>query len=188
MISCCLSLVLFWFLQNSLDTHQLPHQVLTSGSVVVPPMMQMPFAPASLPEQHQPINTIMHPASYQMAASSGPTMSPHTHSPPPNYSPTAHATSPRNYPGSPPTIPYSQSSHLPPQHIMMEELTAGGSPLRKSPDAHYLSHHHFDRSPSHSPMTTAHFPMRTHSPPHQIYAHSGGSPSQITSHSPMGHM
>jgi hypothetical protein len=116
-------------------------------------------------------------------------MSPHSHSPPPSYSPSAHNTSPRPYPGSPSAIPYSQSStHMPSQHMMIEELVGGSSPMRKSPEGHYLPHHHFDRSPSHSPMTTVHFPMRTHSPPHQIYAHSSNSPSQLSHTSPIGHM
>lgn len=160
-------------------------QVLTSGSVVIPPgMMQMPFAAqVAHPDHHQSMGSIMPPSAYSMAVSSGPTMSPHSHSPPPSYSPSAHNTSsPRNYPNSPPNISYSQSSHLPPQHMIMDDLVAsGGSPLRKSPsETHYLSHHHYDRSPSHSPMT-AQFPMRTHSPPHQIY--SNNSPPH---HSPIG--
>lgn len=153
-------------------------------------MMQMPYPSVTLPEHHQSIGSILPPAGgYQLAVSTGPSMSPHSHSPPPSYSPSAHNNSPRGYPTSPSSISYSQASHIPSQHIMMEELVgSGSSPLRKSPDSHYLPHHHFDRSPSHSPMTTVHFPMRTHSPPHQIYAHSGGSPSQLANHSPIPHM
>ena len=149
----------------------------------------MPFPPVTHPGDHHQ-SMIIPPSSYQLTAvSSGPTMSPHSHSPPPSYSPSAHTTSPRGYPGSPP-IPYTQSSHIPAQHMMMDELVGSSSPLRKSPEAHYLPpHHHFDRSPTHSPMTTVHFPMRTHSPSHQIYAHSsGGSPSQLANHSPIAHM
>lgn len=152
-------------------------------------MIQMPFAQVGHPDHHQTMSAIMPQSAYPMAVSSGPNMSPHSHSPPPSYSPSAHTTtSPRNYPGSPSTISYSQSSHLPPQHMIMEDLVTGGSPLRKSPDTHYLSHHHFDRSPTHSPMTSVQFPMGTHSPPHQMYAHRSNSPPQLSNHSPIGHM
>ena len=156
--------------------------------MIPPAMMQMPFAQVAHPDHHQAMNPVMPPPSaYQMAVSTGPTMSPHSHSPPPSYSPSAHTTtSPRNYPGSPSGISYSQSSHVPPpQHMMMEDLVTGGSPLRKSPDSHYLSHHQFDQSPTHSPMTSVHFPMRTQSPSHQIYAHPGSSPPQMNNHSPI---
>ena len=149
------------------------------GSVVAIPQGMMPFAMQEPPQQ---MSTIMHPSTYPLVTASQQTMSPHTtNSPPPTYSPSHPQSSPRNYPGSP---PYSQASHIShQQQMMMDELT--GSPMRKSPpETHYLSHHHYERSPSHSPM--GHFPVRTHSPPQPtIYPHSGGSPSMVN-HSPMG--
>ncbi len=151
------------------------------GPVVAIPQGMMPFTMHQEPSQQ--MGTIMHPSSYQslVTASQGMT---HTNSPPPTYSPTHPSSPPRNYPGSP---PYTQSSHMSHQQMIMDDLT--GSPMRKSPpETHYLSHHHYERSPSHSPM--GHFPVRTtHSPPQQsIYSHPGGSPVGLVNASPMGHL
>lgn len=175
-------------LQASLDgTHLIQSgampPLLNSHPVVIPPgMMQMPFsAPATMAEQS--MGAIMGPSHQLPAYSMPPTTlvaSPHTS--PPSYSPTHSASPQRNFPGSPATVPYSQS--MAPQPIMMDELTAGGSPMRKSPEAHYL-HHGYDASPSNSPMASSHFPVRTHSPPHAgIYS---GSPTMATNHSPVAH-
>ncbi len=159
-------------------THMVQTSHMHQGQVVAIPQGMMPFA---LQEASQ-MGTIMHP-SYQPLVTASNTMS-HTNSPPPNYSPTHPSSPPRNYPGSP---PYAQSSHISHQQMMMEDLT--GSPMRKSPpETHYLSHHHYERSPSHSPM--GHYPVRTtHSPPQQsIYAHPNDSPVMVNHHSPMGHL
>ena len=150
------------------------------GPVVAIPQGMMPF---TMQEPTQQMSSLMHPSAYQPLVTASQTMT-HTNSPPPNYSPTHPPSTPRNYPGSP---PYSQSSHISHQQMIMEDLT--GSPMRKSPpEAHYLSHHHYERSPSHSPM--GHFPVRaTHSPPQQssIYTHPGDSPVMVNPSS-MGHL
>lgn len=147
--------------------------------------MPMSFTtPASLPEQ--PMGPIMGQPTHQLPAYSIPSttsvVSPHSHSSPPTYSPTHSASPQRTFPGSPATVPYSQS--MPPPPMMMDELAAGSSPMRKSPESHYL-HHGFDNSPSNSPMASSHFPVRTHSPPHSgLYS---GSPTMMSNHSPVAH-
>ena len=156
----------------------MPPHMMNNQVVAIPHgLVQMPFA-----TEAQTLNTIMGPPiSHPMPTSC---VSPITHSPPPSYSP-AHPTSPpRNYPGSP---PYSQGSHMPAhQQIMMDDL-ATSSPMRKSPDGHYLSHPTFDGSPSHSPMTSGqHYSVRT-PPQGTMYSHHA-STSPLGQHSPMGTM
>lgn len=178
-------------LENVLATStaaQMP-SVMNPGPIVTIPhgMMQMPtFATAgTIPETHMvAMNPIMahshHPmAPVQQLTCSPQSMSPH-HSPPPSYSPPHQPSSPpRTYPGSPSAVPYSQSSHVPHQTVMMDEL---GSPshMSKSPD-HYLGH--YDRSPSRSPIQHR-YSSPHHASPQNLYSAPSGSPPMGGHHSP----
>lgn len=160
--------------------HMQQHQ---QGPVVAIPQGMMPF---TMQEPPQPLNNIMqHQSPYQplSGVSQAPNSMPHTNSPPPTYSPTHPPSPPRNYPGSP---PFSQSSHISHQQPMMMEDMSSASPMRKSPpETHYLSHHHYERSPSHSPMGHFQAVRATHSPPQQtMYSES----SSIVNPSQMGHL
>ena len=148
-------------------------------------MMQIPF---SGQEAHSMasnyVMTPSHPIQpVQPMASSAQVLSPH-HSPPSYSPPLQPTTSPSTYtppyPGSP---SYSQASHMPPQPVMLDELGSpshiSGSPLRKSPEHHYLGTHGmdgYDRSPSRSPIQNRYGSPHMYSAPTSSPPMSGHSP------------